>query len=131
MQELIFTDQVLEVLLGALFEIMTIGVSFIIGWVGLMAKNYIKDKSNALKFTEKEQYAKIAVQAIEMALSEFDGEEKFEKAKDRLIKIANDNNIPVKDSEIDSLIDSAVLNLKAEGKEIKKVYEIQKGDQNG
>lgn len=127
MEELIFTEQISEVLLGALFEIMKIVVSFIIGWIGFKAKDYLNDKGKALKLSEKEKYAKIAVQAVEMTLNEFDSKAKFEKAKDKLIKLANDNNIPVKESELDSLIDSAVIDLKAEGKEIKKIYNEQIG----
>ncbi len=123
--DLIFTQQVLEVLTGAVIELLTIAVGFIIAWAGLAARQYIKDKDNALKLSEKEHYAKLAVQAVESALKNFNSEEKFEAAKASLVKLANANNIPIKESELDSLIDSAVLDLKAEGKEIKKTYDEQ------
>lgn len=127
--DLIFTEQVLEVLLGAALELLAIGVTFIIGWAGLAAKKYIKDKDNALQLEQKEKYARVAVFGIERALQEFDGAEKFVGAKQALLDWTKANNIPLAEEELDLLIENAVTQMKDEGKEIKKAYNETKAEQ--
>ena len=70
-------------------------------------------------------YAKLAVEAVELIFNEVDGPRKLKEAKNRLLEYAEEHNLPIGEKELQVLIESAVMKLKAEGKEIKNIYDEQ------
>lgn len=115
--------EVVEILTEALLQIVGIVVAGLISLVALKVKDFLKTEENATQLKQKESYAKLAVEAVELIFKEFEGEEKLRQAKEKLLHWAEENNIPISDEEITVLVESAVKKLKDEGKEIKSVYE--------
>jgi len=60
----------------------------------------------------KEAYVRIIVNAMEQMFDEADGAVKFEEAKRQAVKFLNEKGIKVDDEELDTLIESAVRQLK-------------------
>lgn len=115
--------EVVEILVQALTQIMTILVGALISWVALKVKDWLKTEENANWLKQKESYARIAVEAVELMYRELEGEQKLMESKNRLLHWADENKIPISDEEIRVLIESAVKQLKDEGKEIKSVFD--------
>lgn len=73
---------------------------------------YLKEKGILAQVESKQNYVDIAVQAVQQMYQESNGDEKLEVAKDYVIKLFRENNIPVSDGEIKLLIESAVKGMK-------------------
>lgn len=117
--------ELIEVLTDAGVQIVTILVGALISWLALKIREWLKTEENATKLKQKERYARLAVEAVELMFNELEGEQKLIEAKERLLKWAEKNQIPIGEDELRVLIESAVVQLKKEGKEIKSVYDEQ------
>lgn len=115
-----------ELLVEAGLEIIGILITALIAWVSFRVQEWLKVDKNRKQLQSVEDYAYLAIQAIEIAFNDLDGEEKFKQAKNRLYHWADKKNIPMDETELEVLIESAVKRLKDEGKEIKDIY---KGDE--
>lgn len=119
--------ELIEVLTDAGLQIVTILVGAVVTWIAVRVQEWLKAEGNATKLKQKESYAKLAVEAVELIFNEVDGARKLEEAKKRLLDYAEENNLPIGEKELQVLIESAVMKLKAEGKEIKNIYDEQTG----
>lgn len=115
-------EEITNILLDAGLEIISILVGALVIWIGSEVKGWLRTKGNAEQLKLKEQYAVLAVQAVELAFQNLASSDKYEVAKQKLLDWANNNNIPLEDREIDTLIESSVKQLKEQGREIKEVY---------
>lgn len=115
-------EEITNILLDAGLEIVSILVGALVIWIGSEVKAWLRTKGNAEQLKLKEQYAVLAVQAVELAFQNLASSDKYEVAKQKLLDWANNNNIPLEDREIDTLIESSVKQLKEQGREIKEVY---------
>lgn len=117
--------ELIEVLTDAGLQIITILVGAVVTWVAIRVQEWLKAEGNASKLKQKEHYAKLAVEAVELIFNEVDGPRKLAEAKKRLLDYAEKHNLPIGEKELQVLIESAVMKLKAEGKEIKNIYDEQ------
>lgn len=76
---------------------------------------YLRAKGVTQKLSNQKELSSIAVKAVEQLYSGAKGSEKFELAKDKLIRMLASKNIKVREEDIDMLIESSV-------QEIKKAY---------
>ena len=74
-------------------------------WIGLQIKavyeKYVNDKT-------KKAIVRTCVMAAEQLYHHLSGPEKFEKAKEGIVEMLNEKNIPISDLEMDMLIESVV-----------------------
>ena len=119
--------ELVEVLMDAGLQIVTILVGAVVTWIAVRVQEWLKAEGNASKLKQKESYAKLAVEAVELIFNEANGAKKLAEAKNRLLDYAEENNLPIGEQELQVLIESAVMKLKAEGKEIKNIYDEQIG----
>lgn len=119
--------ELIEVLTDAGLQIVTILIGAVVTWIAVRVQEWLKAEGNAIKLKQKESYAKLAVEAVELIFNEVDGARKLAEAKKRLLDYAEENNLPIGEKELQVLIESAVMKLKAEGKEIKNIYDEQTG----
>lgn len=115
-------EEVINILLDAGLEIISILVGALVIWIGSEVKGWLRTKGNAEQLKLKEQYAILAVEAVELAFQNLGSSDKYEAVKQKLVDWAKKNNIPLEYREIDTLIESSVKQLKEQGREIKEVY---------
>lgn len=118
-------EQVIDILLDAGLEILTLIVGGIVAKIGLEFQKWMKAKGNVESLQSKEKYAMLAVYAVEMAFQDVNGADKYEAAKNKLLDFCKRYNIPLDEREIDTLIESSVLVLRNEAEEIKKLYKTE------
>ena len=105
-------EQIIEILVGALAQILVIVIGAVAGLVGMKVKNFYNQKEIKEAIENNKVIIGIAVDFAEQTYKALDGSEKFEKAKDKAIAMMNERGIPVKEEEIDAMIEQAVLSFK-------------------
>lgn len=80
--------------------------------VGLKAQQLVEKAKIKTGIEIDEKLASEAVEWAEQVFKDSKGQEKFEKAKDRLVLLMNERGVPVSEEVIDTLIEKAVLGLK-------------------
>ena len=105
-------EQIIEILVGALAQILVIVIGAVAGLVGMKVKNFYNQKEIKEAIENNKVIIGIAVDFAEQTYKALDGSERFEKAKDKAIAIMNERGIPVKEEEIDAMIEQAVLSFK-------------------
>ena len=105
-------EQIIEILVGALAQILVIVIGAVAGLVGMKVKNFYNQKEIKEAIENNKVIIGIAVDFAEQTYKALDGSERFEKAKDKAIAMMNERGIPVKEEEIDAMIEQAVLTFK-------------------
>ena len=68
--------ELIDVLTDAGLQIVTILVGAVVTWVAIRVQEWLKAEGNASKLKQKEHYAKLAVEAVELIFNEVDGPRK-------------------------------------------------------
>ena len=105
-------EQIIEILVGALAQILIIVIGAVAGFAGMKVKNFYNQKEIKETIENNKIIVGIAVDFAEQTYKALDGSERFEKAKDKAIAMMNERGIPVKEEEIDAMIEQAVLSFK-------------------
>ena len=105
-------EQIIEILVGALAQVLVIVIGAVAGFAGMKVKNFYNQKEIKETIENNKIIVGIAVDFAEQTYKALDGSERFEKAKDKAIAIMNERGIPVKEEEIDAMIEQAVLSFK-------------------
>ena len=105
-------EQIIEILVGALAQVLIIVVGAVAGFAGMKVKNFYNQKEIKETIENNKIIVGIAVDFAEQTYKALDGSERFEKAKDKAVAMMNERGIPVKEEEIDAMIEQAVLSFK-------------------
>jgi hypothetical protein len=105
-------EQIIEILVGALAQVLVIIIGAVAGFAGMKVKNFYNQKEIKETIENNKIIVGIAVDFAEQTYKALDGSEKFEKAKDKAVAMMNERGIPVKEEEIDAMIEQAVLSFK-------------------
>lgn len=105
-------EQIIEILVGALAQVLVIVIGAVAGFAGMKVKNFYNQKEIKETIENNKIIVGIAVDFAEQTYKALDGSEKFEKAKDKAVAMMNERGIPVKEEEIDAMIEQAVLSFK-------------------
>ena len=105
-------EQIIEILVGALAQVLVIVIGAVAGFAGMKVKNFYNQKEIKETIENNKIIVGIAVDFAEQTYKALDGSEKFEKAKDKAVTMMNERGIPVKEEEIDAMIEQAVLSFK-------------------
>ena len=105
-------EQIIEILVGALAQVLVIVIGVVAGFAGMKVKNFYNQKEIKETIENNKIIVGIAVDFAEQTYKALDGSEKFEKAKDKAVAMMNERGIPVKEEEIDAMIEQAVLSFK-------------------
>ena len=105
-------EQIIEILVGALAQVLVIVIGAVAGFAGMKIKNFYNQKEIKETIENNKIIVGIAVDFAEQTYKALDGSERFEKAKDKAIAMMNERGIPVKEEEIDAMIEQAVLSFK-------------------
>ena len=95
-------------------EIINLLMAIIVACVGAVTRKVVKflnEKTIISKLESNREIVRIVVDAIEQVYIELDGEQKFNIAKQEVIKIMNEKGIKITDLEINSLIESVVKEM--------------------
>lgn len=126
---------ILELLTDTLLQIVGVILGGVVTWVAYQVKKWLEIDGNAKQVKLLEEYAQLAVEAVELGMSHLSGKEKYNNAKVKIVEWAERKNIPVDAEEIDSLIEGFTKKIKDEGREIKWTYDMELGgiedDQTG
>lgn len=90
------------------FEIVFTIFSAILAFMGTRIRALYEEH---IKTKEKRQVVKDCVLMVEQIYKDIHGKEKLEKAKESIISILNEKNIPITDLEMDVLIEATVQEL--------------------
>jgi hypothetical protein len=105
-------EQIIEILVGALAQVLVIVIGAVAGFAGMKVKNFYNQKEIKEIIENNKIIVGIAVDFAEQTYRALDGSERFEKAKDKAIAMMNERGIPAKEEEIDAMIEQAVLSFK-------------------
>ena len=105
-------EQIIEILVGALAQVLVIVIGAVAGFAGMKVKNFYNQKEIKETIENNKIIVGIAVDFAEQTYKALDGSERFEKAKDKAVAMMNERGIPVKEEEIDAMIEQAVLSFK-------------------
>ena len=105
-------EQIIEILVGALAQVLVIVIGAVAGFAGMKVKNFYNQKEIKETIENNKIIVGIAVDFAEQTYKALYGSERFEKAKDKAIAMMNERGIPVKEEEIDAMIEQAVLSFK-------------------
>jgi hypothetical protein len=105
-------EQIIEILVGALAQVLVIVIGAVAGFAGMKVKNFYNQKEIKETIENNKIIVGIAVDFAEQTYRALDGSERFEKAKDKAIAMMNERGIPAKEEEIDAMIEQAVLSFK-------------------
>ena len=105
-------EKIMQELQTALINLLIVFIGVLTTYLSQQATIFLK-KNGVLKELEgKKAYAKIVVNAIQQTYTEADGEAKFNDAKAQLVRVLNENGLTFTDTELNSLIESAVHGIK-------------------
>lgn len=96
-------------------KLLGIVVTGLLAWATTSVTRYFKSKGIVKKIEAHKNLADIVVNAIEQGYKELNGAEKFDKAKEQLLEVADKKGIKISEKESDVFIENAV-------KEMKKAY---------
>lgn len=102
----------MEQVIDALLQAALLVLLALISYGAKVFTAYLKKEGMIAELEAKQAYVDIAVKAAEQMFKEADGPAKFNKAKSQFVDWLNKNKIKFTDAELDSLIESAVKNMK-------------------
>lgn len=97
-------QDIIQALIGLLGSILII----LINHAKKAFVDYMDDSEIGEELKNKQYLVKIAVDAVEQVYKKEDGAKKFELAKEKVIRLAEDNGVEISMSEIDDFIEQAV-----------------------
>ena len=108
-------DKVIEVIQPAFISFLGTVVTCLFGYLGYKAKQtYTKYVDNQVK----KDVVNSTVNYVEQVYKDIHGEEKLQKAKEKVVEILTEQGISITDSDLEMLIESAVYGLNASWLEI-------------
>lgn len=81
-------------------------------YVVSQVKGYFDKKGITDELKKKQAYTDIVVKAAQQMFQEANGAEKFQVAKENLVAMLNEQNIPFTESELNLLIEASVKGMK-------------------
>lgn len=95
--------------------------------IGLKVNKLVENFKVKTGIEIDEKLAMEAVSWVQQVFKDNDGDEKFEKAKDRLILLMQARGVTIPEEALDTLIEKAVLGLKEglKGEEVKTIEIVQ------
>lgn len=102
-----------------LLNLAGVVITVIAGFVGKSVMSYLNKKGVVQKIGAHKELAKIAVSFVEQVYIDLKGEAKLDRAKDKLVELANKEGLKLTDADLDAFIENAVREMKNAGKEIK------------
>ena len=102
----------MEALQEALINLLVVVIGLVATFVGQKGYSYLNNKGILKEIEAKQKYVNIVVNAIQQTYKEANGEEKLGEAKTQLVDFFNANGIKFTDTELNSLIESAVKGVK-------------------
>lgn len=101
-------DAMLEAIQPAFMSLLGTVVTCLFGYVGLKAKQvYTKYVDNQVK----QDVVNSTVNYVEQVYKDIHGEEKLQKAKEKVTEILTEQGIKITDADLEMLIESAVYGL--------------------
>ena len=98
----------MEALQEALINLLVVVIGLVTTFVGQKGYSYLNNKGILKEIEAKQKYVNIVVNAIQQTYKEANGQEKLGEAKTQLVDFFNANGIKFTDTELNSLIESAV-----------------------
>ena len=108
----------MEALQEALINLLVVVIGLVATFVGQKGYSYLNNKGILKEIEAKQKYVNIVVNAIQQTYKEANGEEKLGEAKTQLVDFFNANGIKFTDTELNSLIESAVKGVKDGAKKV-------------
>ena len=103
-------DAMLEAIQPAFMSLLGTVVTCLFGYIGLKAKQvYTKYVDNQVK----QDVVNSTVNYVEQVYKDIHGEEKLQKAKEKVTEILTEQGIKITDADLEMLIESAVYGLNA------------------
>lgn len=105
-------EEIMPLVTGAVMTILGILLTALTTIVGLKVNKLVENIKVKTGIEIDEKLAMEAVSWAQQVFKDNDGEEKFEKAKDRLILLMQARGVTIPEEALDTLIEKAVLGLK-------------------
>ena len=105
-------EEIMPLVTGAVMTILGILLTALTTIVGLKINKLVENVKVKTGIEIDEKLAMEAVSWAQQVFKDNDGEEKFEKAKDRLILLMQARGVAIPEEALDTLIEKAVLGLK-------------------
>ena len=117
-----------------IFEILGTIITTVLVWVLKFAANWLKENGYIKKLEKYEGVAKMAVKAAEQMYLAEEGPQKFEYAKQEMLKHVNNLGLDLTEEQFEGLIENAVKELRMESEKIQAtkeaVVEVVEVDEN-
>lgn len=109
-----------------LVKALTYVLIAILNVIGYYLVNWLKKHKVITELKANEEIVKIVVKAVQESFYKLDGVERYEIAKDKLIEIFNEKGIKVSETQLDTLINQSVLELRSQFEYAWKNAEVEK-----
>lgn len=106
-----------------IFEILGTVITTVLVWVLKFAANWLKENGYIKKLEKYEGVAKMAVKAAEQMYLAEEGPQKFEYAKQEMLKHVKNLGLDLTEEQFEGLIENAVKELRMESDKIQAVKE--------
>lgn len=106
-----------------IFEILGTIITSVLVWVLKFAANWLKENGYIKKLEKYEGVAKMAVKAAEQMYLAEEGPQKFEYAKQEMLKHVKNLGLDLTEEQFEGLIENAVKELRMESDKIQAVKE--------
>lgn len=106
-----------------IFEILGTIITTVLVWVLKFAANWLKENGYIKKLEKYEGVAKMAVKAAEQMYLAEEGPQKFEYAKQEMLKHVNNLGLDLTEEQFEGLIENAVKELRMESEKIQAAKE--------
>lgn len=106
-----------------IFEILGTIITTVLVWVLKFAANWLKENGYIKKLEKYEGVAKMAVKAAEQMYLAEEGPQKFEYAKQEMLKHVKNLGLDLTEEQFEGLIENAVKELRMEAEKIEAAKE--------
>ena len=101
-----------EFIQDAVLQILGAILSVAVSAIGYYGTQFLRNNIFLQNLSKKKEITAIIVKFVEQSYSEINGDAKLEKAKDEVLKWANNIGLKITEQELDAMIESAVKDLK-------------------
>lgn len=101
----------IEFLQEAILQVLGAVLSIVVTAIGFYGTKFLKNNVFLQNLTKKKEITAIIVKFIEQSYKEIDGVNKLDKAKEEILKWANNIGLKITQQELDVMIESAVKDL--------------------
>lgn len=96
----------------AILQILGAVLSLAVTAIGIYGTQFLRNNVFLQNLAKKKEITSIIVKFVEQAYKEIDGVDKLSKAKEEVLKWANNIGLKITEQELDIMIESAVKDLK-------------------